>query len=52
MFGIMFFRFPSGMVLYWLTGNLVGIGQQLFINRYMRAPDPLLAPRKPAAAKE
>ena len=52
MFGIMFFRFPSGMVLYWLTGNLAQILQQLFINRYMRAPDPLLTPRKPAAAKE
>jgi YidC/Oxa1 family membrane protein insertase len=52
-FGFMFFRFPSGMVLYWLTGNLVGIAQQLFINRHMRLPDPLLAPpRKPAVAKE
>lgn len=51
-FGFMFFRFPSGMVLYWLTGNIVGIAQQLFINRHMRAPDPLLAPRKPAVAKE
>ena len=51
-FGFMFFRFPSGMVLYWLTGNLVGIAQQAFINRHMRAPDPLLAPRKPAVAKE
>jgi YidC/Oxa1 family membrane protein insertase len=52
-FGFMFFRFPSGMVLYWLTGNLVGIAQQAFINRHMRVPDPLLAPpRKPAVAKE
>jgi YidC/Oxa1 family membrane protein insertase len=52
-FGFMFFRFPSGMVLYWLTGNLVGIAQQLFINRHMRVADPLLAPpRKPSVAKE
>jgi YidC/Oxa1 family membrane protein insertase len=51
-FGFFFFRFPSGMVLYWLTGNLVGIAQQLFINRHMPAPDPLLAPRRPAVAKE
>jgi len=53
MMGVMFFRFPSGMLLYWVTGNVVQMGQQLFINRYMRAPDPLLAPvRKPAGAKE
>jgi YidC/Oxa1 family membrane protein insertase len=52
MFGIMFFRFPSGMVLYWLTGNLAQIAQQLIINRYMRAPDPLHVNRKPVAAKE
>jgi YidC/Oxa1 family membrane protein insertase len=53
MFGVMFFRFASGMLLYWVTSNVVGIGQQLFINRYMRAPDPLLAPpRRPAVAKE
>lgn len=32
-FGIMFFNFASGLVLYWLTGNIVGIAQQAFINR-------------------
>jgi YidC/Oxa1 family membrane protein insertase len=52
-FGFMFFRFPAGMVLYWLTGNLVGIAQQYYLNRHMRTSDPLLAPpRKPAVAKE
>jgi len=32
-FGFMFYNFPSGLVLYYLTGNLVSIGQQWFFNR-------------------
>jgi YidC/Oxa1 family membrane protein insertase len=32
-FGIMFYNFPSGLVLYYLTGNLVSVGQQWFFNR-------------------
>ncbi len=32
-FGIMFLTFPSGLVLYWFTSNLVGIGQQWWINK-------------------
>jgi len=35
MFGVMFFVFPSGLVLYWLTNNLLTIGQQWFINRQL-----------------
>ena len=35
MFGFMFYYASAGLVLYWLTGNLVGIGQQLIINRFM-----------------
>jgi YidC/Oxa1 family membrane protein insertase len=31
-FGFMFYNFPSGLVLYYLTSNLVGIGQQWFFN--------------------
>jgi len=31
--GFFFYGLQSGLVLYWLTGNLVGIGQQWFINR-------------------
>ena len=31
-FGFMFYRFASGLVLYYLTSNLVGIGQQWFFN--------------------
>ncbi len=32
-FGYMFYNFASGLVLYWLTGNLVGIAQQWLFNR-------------------
>lgn len=49
-FGIFFFQFPTGLVLYWLVGNLVGIGQQVFINRLSKPSDPVPAgkalPRK------
>lgn len=33
MFTVFFLWFPSGLVLYWLVGNLVAIAQQLFIYR-------------------
>jgi YidC/Oxa1 family membrane protein insertase len=33
MLGFMFYGVSSGLVLYWLTGNLVGIAQQWFFNR-------------------
>jgi len=32
-FGIMFFVFPAGLVLYWLTNNILSIAQQWLINR-------------------
>jgi YidC/Oxa1 family membrane protein insertase len=32
-FSGMFFFFPSGLVLYWLTNNILSIAQQYFINR-------------------
>ncbi len=32
-FGIMFFFFPSGLVLYWLTNNVLSIAQQWYINK-------------------
>ena len=35
MFGFMFYYSSSGLVLYWLTGNVVGIAQQWFFNRFM-----------------
>ena len=35
MFGIMFFFFPSGLVLYWLTNNILSIAQQWMINKQL-----------------
>lgn len=32
-FGFIFYQFQAGLVLYWLTSNCVGIGQQLILNR-------------------
>jgi YidC/Oxa1 family membrane protein insertase len=49
MFGFFFYSMSSGLVLYWLTGNLVGILQQWLINRTMPAPVvelPKIAPVK------
>ena len=34
-FGVMFFFFPAGLVLYWLTNNVLSIAQQWFINRQL-----------------
>jgi len=50
-FGFMFYSFASGLVLYWLTGNVIGIGQQMLINRLMPTPAPAAPPRK-AGSKE
>ena len=36
-FSVMFFIFPSGLVLYWLTNNILSIAQQWFINRQVEA---------------
>lgn len=32
-FSIMFFMFPAGLVLYWITNNILSIAQQWFINK-------------------
>jgi len=34
MFVFMFWSQSSGLVLYWLTGSIIGIGRQVFINKY------------------
>jgi YidC/Oxa1 family membrane protein insertase len=34
-FSVMFFFFPSGLVLYWLTNNILSIAQQWFINKQL-----------------
>jgi len=42
MMGFLFYQASSGLVLYWLTGNLVGIAQQWLLNKAM--PQPPAAP--------
>jgi YidC/Oxa1 family membrane protein insertase len=44
--GIMFYRFASGLVLYWLTSSVVQIVQQVFLNRRLPPPIPPPVPRK------
>ncbi len=51
-FGIMFYNLASGLVLYFLIANLVGIAQQVFINKTMPVPALVPAPHKAAEAKE
>lgn len=34
-FSVMFFGFPSGLVLYWLTNNILAIAQQWVINKQL-----------------
>jgi len=35
LFSVMFFFFPAGLVLYWLTNNILSIGQQWMINKQL-----------------
>ncbi len=50
-FGIMFFHLASGLVLYFLAANMVGIAQQLIINRFITPKRPPLVPGKAVEAK-
>jgi len=49
MLGFFFYNLSSGLVLYYLTGNLVGIVFQLIVNRFMPVPTPP-PPTPPAKA--
>lgn len=51
MFGVFFYNISSGLVLYWLTGNLVGIAQQWVMNRMTPAPV-VAVPPKPVPKKK
>jgi YidC/Oxa1 family membrane protein insertase len=37
-FVVILYRYPAGLLVYWITTNLWTIGQQLLIRRYMGAP--------------
>ena len=46
-FTFMFLRMPSGLVIYWLTSNIFGIGQTVLTNRII-GPPPVRTVRPPA----
>jgi len=37
-FSVMFFLFPAGLVIYWVTNNVLTIIQQAYINHSMGVP--------------
>jgi YidC/Oxa1 family membrane protein insertase len=43
MLTVLFYSASSGLVLYWLTGNVVGIVQQYFFNKTAAKPSPATA---------
>jgi len=44
-FSVMFFFFPSGLVLYWITNNILSIAQQWLINTRMGVPPEFNLPK-------
>jgi YidC/Oxa1 family membrane protein insertase len=50
LFGYMFYFASAGLVLYWLTGNFVGIIQQWLLNR--GGPPPAVVDMKPTPKKK
>ena len=44
-FSVMFFFFPSGLVLYWITNNVLTIAQQWLINTRMGVPPQFNLPK-------
>jgi len=50
MMGFIFYGVSSGLVLYWLTSNLVGVAQQWLLNR--QTPAPVVEMPKPSPKKK
>ncbi|HSV82211.1 MAG TPA: membrane protein insertase YidC, partial [Ramlibacter sp.] len=44
-FSVMFFFFPAGLVLYWITNNILSIAQQWLINTRMGVPPEFNMPK-------
>jgi YidC/Oxa1 family membrane protein insertase len=44
-FSVMFFFFPAGLVVYWITNNLLSIAQQWIINTRMGVPPQFNLPK-------
>jgi YidC/Oxa1 family membrane protein insertase len=45
MFSVMFFFFPAGLVVYWITNNILTIAQQWIINTRMGVPPQFNLPK-------
>jgi len=50
-FSVMFFFFPAGLVLYWITNNVLSIAQQWLINTRMGVPPEFNLPKFSSAMK-
>ena len=50
-FSVMFFFFPAGLVVYWVTNNILTIAQQWLINTRMGVPPQFNLPKFGSAAK-
>ncbi len=50
--GYVFYFYASGLVLYWLTGNIIQILQQVALNRVMPASAPAVIPSKTGPPKK
>jgi YidC/Oxa1 family membrane protein insertase len=44
-FSVMFFAFPAGLVMYWITNNVLSIAQQWIINTRMGVPPKFNLPK-------
>lgn len=51
-FSVMFFFFPAGLVLYWITNNVLSIAQQWLINTRMGVPPEFNLPKFGQAAEK
>jgi len=50
-FVVILYRYPAGLLVYWITTNLWTIGQQLLIKRYMGPPTPAPPKKGPAGGE-
>ena len=50
LFAFLFYRFPSGLCLYWFTSTVLGMGEQYFIKKHLEEMEEAGVPEKPADA--
>ena len=49
-FVIFVFRFPAGLLVYWVATNIWTIGQQLCVKRFLPPPEPIASGQPPRRA--